>query len=163
MPNEFTALGPIYAPGTSVAGYQRGHEVRAQVVEAWGLAVGVDVIEGDLPAEYEATPAPQRPAESATRADWEVWGVATGMTEQEAADASIEDLQAATYEPPVDEGVQRPADSARKVDWQRYAEARGADPAWANDPTTTKAELQAWEPTEPGDTVAVAATEANQA
>lgn len=167
---DYVALGGIKAPGTSVYGYQRGDRIPPDVVEKWDLTVGLDVAEGtDLPVDE--LPAPERPGESATRGDWEKWAVANGMSEAEAAAVSQDKLEAveakdvtpAESEPVSEQGDQpvRPADSAPKAEWQAYAVALGADEAWARDSATTKANLQAYEPPV-GDTVAVAATEANQ-
>lgn len=169
----YTALRGILAPGTSVYGYHRGAPVAGQVVDAWGLVVGeandpdADVVSGDLPAgELESVPL-GRPTEADNRATWEAWAIANGMSEQDAAEVSQEDLEAVEAvpdaEPAAGQGDQpvRPADSAKKADWVAYAEARGADPAWAGADSTTKADLQAYEPPV-GDTIAAAATEANQ-
>lgn len=157
--NDFTALKGIRAPGTAVFGYQRGDAVGADVVENWELAVGEQVCEGDLDGDAPEAPAPARPGPEANRASWEAWAIANGKDDQWAAEASQEDLEAVAAEEPAADS-DRPADSAKKADWVAYAEKRGADPAWAEDATTTKADLQGWEPPV-GDTVAVAATEAN--
>ena len=169
MPNEYTALRGIMAPGTTVFGYHRGSPVSAQVVDTWGLAVGTandpdaDVVAGDLPAEEAAPVAVPRPTAADNRATWEAYAVANGMSAEDAAMASQEDLEAidpagVAVEP---SDPERPSDSAPKADWIVYAEARGADPEWTHASGTTKADLQAYEPVA-GDTVAVAATEANQ-
>jgi hypothetical protein len=170
---KYTALHGITAPGTLVFGYRYGDTVEASVVENWGLVVGRDVIEGALPDDDTPTVSPARPGPESNRATWEAYAVASGMTEKQAAEASLDDLQAerdAKGKP-----VERPADSAKKADWVTYVVKLGADKAWANDDTTTRADLQAWHadtpaenvpatPTGPvvGDTVAVAATQAIQ-
>lgn len=156
MANEFTALQGIQAPGTAVFGYQRGDAVLADVVENWGLTVGLDVCEGDLAEDVPAVAA-QRPGPEATYADWQAYAIANGMNEAEAEDAPLEDLQA--VEPVGGEPV-RPDESAKKAEWVDYAKRKGADPEWAESSSTTKADLMAWEPPAVGDPVAVAATEA---
>lgn len=155
MANEFTALKDIQAPGTTVFGYRRGDPVRADVVENWGLTLDDDVCEGNLPNDAPVTPAAVRPDEGANRATWEAWAVANGMSAEDAADAPMDDLQAAGPQEP----GERPADSAKKADWAAYVVAQGADEDWANATGRTKADLQAWTPT-PGDPVAAAAGEA---
>lgn len=156
---EYVALRGLQAPGTSVFGYQRGDLVGESVVEAWGLVLGDDVAEGtEVPEPAPAIPA-TRPGAADTRATWEAWAVANGMTPEDAENASQDDLE--SYEPVQQGGrPQRPADSAPKADWVAYAIAQGADERWAKDSATTKANLQAYEPA-PGDTIATAATEAN--
>jgi hypothetical protein len=171
MANEYTALRGILAPGTSVYGYHRGHPVTASVVDSWSLTVGTandpdaDVVEGNLPAdEVVVAPVPRRPTEADNRAAWESWAIANGMDAQQAAEASQEDLEAVGgTEPGTEQGDRpaRPADTAKKAEWQAYAARMGADETWAYADTTTKADLQAYAP-QPGDTVAVAATEASQ-
>lgn len=160
MANEYTALQTIHAPGSFAAGYQRGDAVTADVVGNWDLVVGEHVCEGDL-VENEG-PAPMvRPGPEANRATWEAWAVANGMSEDEAAEAQMEDLEAAgPQDPNAPADPDRPADSARKADWVDYAVGRGLDQDTAEG--MTKAELQEWQP-EVGDPVALAATEANQA
>jgi hypothetical protein len=170
---DYVALGPIYAPGSYAAGYQRGHAVPESVVENWDLRVGTDVAEGsELPDDVPAG-SMERPGPEATRATWEKWAVANGMSAEDAAQAAqeaLEKIEAASPSPaePVaddtEQGEQpvRPADSAPKAEWITFVVASGGDERWANDSTTTKANLQAWQPPA-GDTVAVAATEANQA
>jgi hypothetical protein len=166
---DYVALTTIYAPGTSVAGYQRGHAVPEDVVENWSLAVGTDVAEGATLPEDGAGATAQRPGPEATRVTWERWAVANGMSEDDAAVAAqeaLEKVEAASpspeVEPVADDAPVRPADSAPKADWVAYVVDSGGDPQWAGDSATTKANLQAWTPAL-GDTVAVAATEANQA
>ncbi|GAA0528787.1 hypothetical protein GCM10010172_06740 [Paractinoplanes ferrugineus] len=174
----YTALHGISAPGTSVFGYQRGHEVPEVVVANWNLIVGddgsdADVTEGPLADLTPATVVVVRPDDGANRAAWEAYAVAAGMTEKDAAQAPLEELQAerdAKGKP-----VERPADNAKKADWVAYVKKLGADKAWADDDTTTRADLQAWTPdhvvpvADPaaapavGDPIAVAATAANQA
>lgn len=163
----FTALRGIQAPGQAVFGYQRGFDVPAEVVESWGLIVGdasdpeAEVVEGSLDPETPvAEPALARPSEADNRATWEAWARANGMDADEVAEASIETLMGVKGK---EQGavLDRPADSATKAEWVKYAIARGADEKWARDGSTTKADLQAYEPGA-GDTVAVAATEANQ-
>ena len=66
--------------------------------------------------------------------------------------------------------MERPADSAKKADWVAYVEKLGADKEWAQADSTTRADLQAWQPDTQaaptvgvapvGDPVAVAASEA---
>lgn len=170
---EYVALTTIYAPGTSVAGYQRGHAVPADVVENWDLAVGTDVAEGaELPENEGGTPM-QRPGPEATRATWERWAVANGMSEHDAtiaAQDALEKIEAKKMAEPEPAASQaeplevpaRPADSAPKADWIAYVVASGGDERWAGDSATTKANLQAWEPLS-GDPVAESASEAQQA
>jgi hypothetical protein len=155
--NEFTALKGIRAPETPVFGYQRGDAVSADVVANWGLEVGVQVCEGDLDASAAAASAPVRPGPEGTRADLEAW----------AAEASQDDLESIAAEPATADS-DRPADSARKPEWVDFAVARGLDRAVAEG--KTKAELQDWvsangwsESAAASDSVALAATEANQA
>lgn len=169
---DYVALTGIKAPNTAVYGYQRGDLVHENVVQNWGLTVGSDVAEGtELPDDAEPVAPMERPGAEGTRADWEKWAIYNGLPEASAAVASQDELEAVTApEPdavpddePSEQGEQpvRPADSAAKAEWVDYAIALGADPQWARDSTTTKANLQAYEPPV-GDTVAVAATEANQ-
>lgn len=165
MTNAFTALHSLHAPDTLVAGYRRGSEISQGVIDAWGLEEGVDYVAGDLPAESDAV-APVRPSEEDSRADWETWGRANGMSEQEAAEAPIEDLHAVEAEAPADD-YPRPADSAKKADWVAYVsghpQATERDRQWAAEEGTTKSNLMAWQPTEPvasGDPIAESASEA---
>ena len=146
--NDYTALEPIAAPGTLVFGYQRGDAVSADVVTSWGLDVGAQVCEGDLPADDEP-PAPvvPEPDAAAPRADWEAWAIANGMDPDEAAQISMDELQA--YRPGGPPNPARPADSAPKAAWIAFVEALGADPTWAEDSGTTKADLQAWKTKDP--------------
>lgn len=95
MPNEFTALTTIRQPGSYAIGYQRGAEVTGQVVEDWGLVVGEDVVAGDLAEEDTPARPVSRPDDGANRAEWESWAVANGMSEPDAAEASMDDLMAA--------------------------------------------------------------------
>lgn len=101
MPNEYTALHGIMAPGTSVYGYHRGAPVSAQVVESWGLTVGeandpeADVVAGDLPQDAPAARAVARPDDGANRAAWEAYAMASGMSPADVAAAGMEDLMAA--------------------------------------------------------------------
>lgn len=168
---DYTALRGIAAPGTAVFGYQRGHEITAAVVAAWGLTVGepgdpdADVCEGPIPTDAPTGPVLARPGDGANRAAWEAYAVAHGMTADKAAEASIEDLQA--DRDAKGRVVERPAENAKKADWVTYVTKLGADKAWAEADTTTRADLQAWTPDAPaapvpGDTVAVAATDATQ-
>lgn len=160
----YIAMGTLSAPGTLVAGYRRGDPVADSVVENWGLVVGEDVAEGELPEV--AGPAPMvRPGVEDTRATWERWAIANGMSEEDAAQVSQEELEDTG---PSDEGApsdpDRPADSAKKAEWVAYVQGRTDDEAvqeWATDDSTTKAQLQAWTPGQPvvGDPVALAAAE----
>lgn len=156
----FTALHTLNAPGTLVAGYRRGEPVDPSVVEAWGLTVGEDVTDGPL-EESERVVAVPRPGPEANRAAWESYAVANGMSEEDAGNASQEDLEGVEPEPEVVQAG-RPADNARKAEWVSYVsdhpQATDEDKAWAGDDTTTKADLQGWKPV--GDPVALAATEA---
>lgn len=172
----YTALGNLAAPGTLVYGYRRGDEVPDSVVENWGLTIGEngDVIDGPLDAvDTPVGGAPVRPGVEDNRSTWEAWGIANGMTPEEADAASQEDLEAAG---PQEHGAvadqtevdhPRPADSAKKSEWVLYVndhpQATAEDQAWAGDDSTTKADLQGWQPgaSEPevGDPVAVEATE----
>lgn len=162
---DYVALAGIKAPNTAVYGYQRGDRVHENVVQSWGLIVGSDVAEGtELPDDSEPAPVMERPGPEGTRADWEKWAVYNGMPESSVSVASQDELEAVHGEqPPNEQGEQpvRPADGAKKAEWQEYAAKLGADETWAYADSTTKADLQAYEPPV-GDTVAVAATEANQ-
>lgn len=105
MPNEFTALRGIQAPGTSVYGYHRGAPVTAQVVQAWELSVGeandpeADVVAGDLPSGPLPPLAVVRPDPGANRAAWESYALANGMDAADVAAASMADLAAAGQKP----------------------------------------------------------------
>lgn len=165
MPNEFTALTSLHAPGTLVAGYRRGDEIKGAVIDAWGLEEGTDYVAGDLPAD--GAPAPvARPADEANRAEWEAYARANGMAADDAAGASIEDLQAVEPDAPADD-YPRPADSAKKAEWVTYVsnhpKATDRDKQWAGEEGTTKANLMEWQPSEPehsGDPIAESASEA---
>ncbi len=169
MANEYTALGPISQPGvdTYAVGYRRGDAVTAAVVENWALVVGEHVVEGDLDEDGPASVTMTRPGPGDNRAAWEAWAVANGMSADDAAEASQDDLEAAG---PSEDGATadpgRPADSAKKAEWVAYVsghpQATDDDRAWASADSTTKADLQGWQPglAEVGDPVAVAATEA---
>jgi hypothetical protein len=164
--NEFTALDSIQAPNTTVFGYRRGDPVGADVVENWGLEVGVHVCEGDLVEGDPSGPAMVRPGPEANRATWEQWAIANGMDPEQAAAAPMEDLEAAgPQEPAAAADPDRPADSARKAEWVTYVQGKAGDDeatqAWAAADSTTKADLQAWQPGS-GDPIAEAATEATQ-
>lgn len=170
---DYVALIDIPVPGTSVFGYRRGHAVPESVVQNWELAVGEQVAEGtQLPEDDESGATMGRPGPEATRATWEKWAVANGMSQEDAAVAAQEALEKveakkADAEPSVPDDAapvapERPADSAAKAEWVKFVVDSGGDPQWANDSATTKANLQAWEPVV-GDTVAVSATEANRA
>lgn len=155
------ALHTLNAPGSLVAGYRTGDPISEAVAESWGLILGEDVSE-DAP-DTEAAPALTRPTEEDNRATWEAWAVANGMTPEDADQASQEDLEATgPSEAPAPAEHPRPADSAKKGDWVLYVndhpQATAEDQVWAGDDTTTKADLQAWQP-KPADPVAVAATE----
>lgn len=162
---SYIAMGTISAPGTLVAGYRRGDPVPDSVVENWNLVVGEDVADGDLP-EVDGSSPMRRPGVEDTRATWERWAVANGMSPEDAATVSQEELEDTG---PSDEGApsdpDRPADSAKKAEWVAYVQGRAGDDeqtvAWAGDDSTTKAQLQAWQPgqTVVGDPVALAATE----
>ena len=165
----FTALRSLTAPGTIVFGYRYGDPVEASVVENWGLVVGEDVTDGPIEDTVPLTPPAARPGPEANRAAWEGYAIAHGMSEKDAAEAPLEELQAdrdAKGKP-----VERPADSAKKADWVAYVEKLGADKEWAQADSTTRADLQAWQPDTQaaptagvapvvGDPVAVAASEA---
>lgn len=150
------ALHTLSAPGTLVAGYRAGDPVDPAVIEAWGLIEGEDW-SADRPGEQVA-PVAVRPADDTDRAAWVSYATARGVDPDEADGMSLDDLMAVDAEQ-VQTG--RPADSAKKAEWVLYVnshpQATDEDKAWAGDDTTTKAELQAWEPV--GDPVAVAATE----
>lgn len=129
--HEFTALGTILAPGTAVAGYQRGDEVAADVVEAWGLKVDYDVCEGDLDEDAQASVPPVRPGPEATRADWESWAVANGWEAKDAAEASQEDLEAVELPQPTPakkaaRPAKKTADSAKAGDTVATSAAEAA-------------------------------------
>lgn len=168
MANEFTALGSLKQPGvdTYAVGYRRGDAVTAVVVENWGLVVGEDVVEGDLDEDAAAAAPMARPGEGDNRATWEAWAVANGMSTEDAAAASQDDLEAVGEQATDD----RPADGAKKAEWVAYVsnhpQATDDDKAWASTDSTTKADLMAWQPAsgaKVGDPIAVAATEATQA
>lgn len=162
---SYIAMGTLSAPGTLVAGYRRGDPVADSVVENWGLVVGEDVAEGELP-EVDGPPPMVRPRVEDTRATWERWAISNGMSPEDAAEVSQEELEDTG---PADEGAasdpDRPADSAKKAEWVAYVQGRaGGDEQtefWAADDSTTKAQLQAWRPGQGvvGDPVALAATE----
>lgn len=165
MANEYTALGSLREPGVEsyAFGYRRGDAVTAAVVENWGLVVGEDVVEGGLDESDTPQRAVPRPGDGANRAEWEAYAIATGMSPEDAADASQDDLEAAGSAPADD----RPTDGAKKAEWVAYVsnhpQATDDDKAWASTDSTTKADLQAWQPAsgaKVGDPVAVAATEA---
>lgn len=171
---DYTALVPLRAPGTMVFGYRAGDGVPASVVESWDLVVGEQV-------SPTSTGVIARP-EDDDRRHWEAYAIGQGWTADAARAASLDDLQGieqtegADPEPLPDPNapLPRPEPSALKSDWIAYVLQEGADPNWANDKATTKADLQDYSPqrdtgptetvnTPPvGDTVAVAATEANQ-
>jgi hypothetical protein len=162
--NAYTALMSFGPPGSLIYGYHRGDPVDAGVVENWGLTVGEEVVAGDLPADALPGAVMGKPDETATRVDWERYAVANGMSEDDASTVAIEDLQAVEPdEPEVVEqapaGTERPADSDPKSDWVAYVVANGAeaDKTWATQSSTTKANLQDWEPA--GDPIAVDASE----
>jgi hypothetical protein len=148
----YVALGTIRRPGTMVNGYQRGDGVPSEVVDAWELVVGEQVMPFD-------TGVVGRPTEDGTRADWQAYAIGQGMSPEDAAAASLDDLIAAypdeerdTEALPVPGSMPvRPEADARKADWVAYVIAMGADREWANAKGTTKAELQDWdESTGPG-------------
>jgi len=161
------ALHRLSAPGTLVAGYQRGDEIREEVAEAWELVLGEDVSE-ERPDLEPPAPVVPRPGPGDNRVAWETWARANGMSEEDAAAATQDDLE--SFEPAanderVESGPVRPADSAKKAEWVTYVskhpQATAEDQAWAGDDATTKADLQAWQPgpARSGDPVAEAATE----
>jgi hypothetical protein len=158
------ALHTLSAPGSLVAGYQRGDEILPSVVQAWGL--GPDDVSDDYPGVAAEAPAVPRPVDDSDRGAWVAYAVSRGMDPEEADRTNLSDLMDAYPEdaPPASADHPRPADSARKSDWVTYVndhpQATAEDQAWAGDDATTKAELQAWQPSaQVGDTVAVAATE----
>jgi len=168
----YYALHTLSAPGTIVAGYQRGHEVPEPVVEAWGLVVGTDEDGADVSEQAPTPDAPvpvvPRPGPGDNRATWENYARSRGMSAEDAAAASQEELEAAGDSNDSDgaaDDYPRPADSAKKAEWVHYVhnhpQATVEDKGWASDDATTKAELQAWTPDTPvpGDTVAVNAAE----
>jgi hypothetical protein len=166
----YVALGTIQRPGTMVNGYQRGDGVSQEVVDAWELVVGEQVVPFD-------TGVIARPTEDGTRADWQAYAIGRGMDPADAQAASLDDLVAAYPDDdaevkplPVPGSIpQRPEADARKAEWVDYVIAMGADKSWANDRSTTKAELQDWDEStgpghvtpvpEVGDPLAVQATE----
>jgi hypothetical protein len=148
--DDFAALHPLQAPGTMVYGYRTGDPVPESVVSAWELEVGLDV----RPLH---TGAVRRP-EDDSREAWEAYAIGQGMSYDDAQSASLADLKK-TPEPEVDSETggpvllddpdappARPEPTAVKADWVTYVIAMGADRAWAEDRSTTKADLQDWEP-----------------
>lgn len=165
---EYIAQRAIKAPGTMVYAYQRGDDVPAGAVENWELSVGDD---GDvLPVNTGIIP---RPADDASRGEWEGYVIGQGTNTEDARAMSLDELRDAYAEGDAEQPAtvlpdptnpQRPADSEKKAAWISYVEAKGADSAWANASDTTKADLMNWEPSNkadivPGDTVAVAASD----
>jgi hypothetical protein len=158
----YIAIAPLRPPGSLVAGYQPGDEVTEQVKTDWDLddtqVRWVDADEDGRPIVPADVAVPVvRPGPEANRATWEAYAVSNGMSEQDAADASMDDLQASGPDQGEQADPNRPADSALKADWLAYVKGQGADADWAD--TATKADLMAWQPAV-GDTVAVAASDA---
>src|SRR5689334_11544185 len=153
------ALHTLTPPGSLVAGYQRGDEVHPSVVAAWDL--GPDDVSDERPDGPAEAPLPARPVDDSDRNAWVAYAVSRGMDAEEAARTDLPDLMAA-YPEDVPAEDSRPADSAKKAEWVTYVskhpQASDGDKEWAAADSTTKAELQAWQPA--GDTVAVAASEA---
>jgi len=158
----FIALHDLKQPGLMTYGYRRGDGVPQGAVDGWGLVVGEDV----APANTKAIP---RPANDASRAEWEAFAIGQGWNSADAADATMKDLKAIPDPDPEQPAEQlpnpvnpdRPDEGAAKAEWVRYAVAQGADEEWANAKGTTKADLQAYDPAgaEPTDEVAAAANE----
>jgi len=157
------ALHTLTAPGSLVAGYQRGDEVLPSVVQAWGLTA--EDVSDEFPGTTAEPPVVPRPVDDADRGAWVAYAVSRGMDPEEAANTDLADLMDAYPEDaPAEDAHPRPADSAKKGEWVTYVEkhpqATDADKTWASNDATTKADLQAWEPgAQVGDPVAVAATE----
>jgi hypothetical protein len=158
------ALHTLSAPGSLVAGYQRGDEIQPSVVEAWGLTA--DDVSDDYPGVVAEVPAVPRPVDDSDRGAWVAYAVSRGMDPEEADRTNLSDLMDAYPEdaPPASADHPRPTDGAKKAEWVAYVEshpqATDDDKAWATNDATTKAELQAWHPgAQVGDPVAVAATE----
>lgn len=153
------ALHTLRAPGALVAGYQRGDEIHEAVAESWGLTE--EDVSTERPGSEPKAVVTPRPDEGANRAAWEGWALANGMSEEDVAAATQDDLEA--FEPDGTTDSNRPADSAKKAEWVRYVQGRTDDEgvkSWAGADTTTKADLQGWTPeTRVGDPVAVAATD----
>lgn len=157
------ALRTIEAPGSLVAGYRAGDEVHPAVIESWGLVVGEDVAEDRPDPDAPATTVVPRPDEGANRAAWEAYALANGMSADDVAAATQEDLEGVEQAEPAEDHP-RPAATAKKSEWVLYVndhpQATAEDQAWAGDDTTTRAQLQEWQPLgQLGDPVAVEATE----
>lgn len=155
MPEKYTALASLGAPGTIVFGYRRGDEIPESVVEAWGLVEGEDYTTGEL--DDTQVPTVPRPGPENTRVDWERWAVSRGMDPEDAAAMPQDELEALDDQPAEPE---RPAVSATKAVWVEHVVSAGADRDWAE--SVTKADLQKWQPGDvaaSGDPVAESATE----
>lgn len=165
MPYALRTLSP---PGSMVAGYQRGYEIQASVIESWKLVEGEDW-SAEHPDRVERPTGPvflPRPVDDSDRGAWVAYAMSRGKTEEEVRDMELADLMSLyPDEQPADTQPDRPADSARKADWVAYVQGRAGDneeiKAWAAEDSTTKAELQAWDPTstDVGDPLAISATE----
>lgn len=144
----FIALRALRIPGTMAWGFQPGDGVPQATVDNWGLEIGVDV----MPRDTGVVP---RPADDADRSEWEAYAIGQGMDPETARNASLSELKGIP-EPDPEEPPQplpdpnappeRPAPDALKADWIAYVVAMGADETWANDRSTTKADLQDYEP-----------------
>jgi len=117
------ALHAIMPPGGLVAGYQRGHEIHASVIENWGLVEGQDW-SADHPDHTEQAPvaAAPRPVDDGDRAAWVAYAISRGTP---AIDAEGMDLPVLMDLYPEEdesaaEDADRPADSAKKAEWVRY-------------------------------------------
>lgn len=160
------ALHTITPPGALVAGYHRGYEIHPAVVENWELVEGVDWSADPPDSTPDAAPVLPRPVDDSDRGAWVAYVVSRGTPATDAEGMDLDVLMGLYPEgEEADDEPARPADSARKSEWVLYVNdhprATAEDQAWAGDDSTTKADLQAWRPATPGDTVAVAATEAN--
>jgi len=171
--DEFVAITAFGPPGSMVNGYQRGDKVDAAVVERWNLTVGED---GQvMPLRSDAVARPDD--DSDDRRAWEAYAIARGWSTADARSVALDDLKdipepepdadgnpapAETLPDPTARPI-RPDDGEVKAAWIAYVVGNGADEEWANAKTTTKADLQAWEPGPAGAPDPVAASAAEQA
>jgi hypothetical protein len=158
------ALTTLRAPGTLSPGYFRGDYVPDAVAQSWKLVEGEDV-QADPIDDSGDSPAVPRPADDTDAGEWRRFVIARGTDPDEAALMSLEELMDAYPERDAAEGgtVERPADSAKKSEWVDYVIATGADEDWARADSTTKADLQAFEPGGAQRTTDAAADQGNDA
>ena len=150
------ALRMIPVRGGLAPAYQPGDPIEPHVIESWELTEGEDFAAERPDPDAGPQPLP-RPADDTDRGAWVAYAISNGTDPDEARGMELDDLMAVEHAEPAAD-PQRPADSAKKADWVDYAVRRGADETWARADSTTKSDLQAWEP-QVGDPLAVAATE----